>query len=636
MVSAASILDILSMSGAWLAPVLCLLAFGILAFFSRYLPGKGAWLSILAIGIGFLLFFPVAADYLRQGRPGVFALPWFAVGGKAINLGMVIDPLSVVMLGVVTSVALGVQVYSVGYMKGDPRFGWYFAAQSLFAASMLGLILADNFLVLYATWELVGLCSYLLIGFWWEKRSAAEAAKKAFITTRIGDVGLLLGILVLFKATGTFEMKGIFEAAQNGAIPPTTLTIAALLIFLGAMGKSAQFPLHVWLPDAMEGPTPVSALIHAATMVAAGVYLVARSFPLFLAAPGALTVVALIGLITMLLASTMAIVMTDLKRVIAYSTVSKLGFMMLALGFGGLTAGIFFLATHAFFKALLFLGAGSVIHATDKQDVKDLGGLGRKMPLTAATFLIGALALAGLPPLSGFWSKDEVLVALAGNPLVFALALLSIFLTGIYIGRLCLLIFFGEPRDHHAYEHAHDAPLAMAAPMAALALLSIFAGFVALDAFGPALGLPPQFKGIGSFLYAHGPETFKFHLDIALLSTLAALAGLAVAWAVYSRKLVSPEVVAKRFRFFYDLAANKYYMDVAYQAFINRVVLVVAGAVALFDRLVVNDTAVNGTGKITVFAGVNMRFHETGKLYNYGLGMTLGLLLLIAAVVLVV
>ncbi|MEK7874233.1 MAG: NADH-quinone oxidoreductase subunit L, partial [Chloroflexota bacterium] len=448
--------------------------------------------------------------------------------------------------------------------------------------------------------------------------------------------GLLLGILVLYKATGTFEMHTLFEAIEKGAIAPATLTVAAILVFLGAMGKSAQFPLHVWLPDAMEGPTPVSALIHAATMVAAGVYLVARSFPLFAAAPGALTVVAVVGLITVLIGSTMAIVMTDVKRVIAYSTVSKLGFMMLTLGFGGLTAAMFFLMTHAFFKALLFLGAGSVIHGTGgKQDVKDMGGLARKMPLTATVFIIASLALVGIPPLSGFWSKDEAMAVLAGNPLIYALALLSVFLTGVYIGRLCLLVFFGTPRDHHVHEHAHEAPLFMAAPMLGLAFLSVVAGFVALDAFGPALGVS-RFTGIGSFLYAHEPEPFTFHAGIAALSTLSALAGLGVAWVIYGARLVSPEAVTQRLRFLYDLSVNKYHMDTLYQALINRVILVVAGVVALFDRAVVNDVGVNAPGRATVFAGLTMRFHETGKLYNYGLAMTMGALLLIAAVVILV
>ena len=637
MVSAATFSSPLGMSWAWFAPMLCLAAFVVLAFFNRYLPGRGAWLAILAIAGGFVLFFPVTADYLRTGQAGQFSTPWFAVNGKDVSLGFVVDPLSIIMLGVVTTVALAVQVYSLGYMKGDPRFGWYFAVQSLFAAAMLGLLLADNYLLLYVSWELVGLCSYLLIGFWYEKRSAAEAAKKAFITTRIGDVGLLLGILVLYKATGTFEMHALFEAIENGAIAPATLTAAAILIFLGAMGKSAQFPLHVWLPDAMEGPTPVSALIHAATMVAAGVYLVARSFPLFAAAPGALTVVAVVGLITVLIGSTMAIVMTDVKRVIAYSTVSKLGFMMLTLGFGGLTAAMFFLMTHAFFKALLFLGAGSVIHGTGgKQDVKDMGGLARKMPLTATVFIIASLALVGIPPLSGFWSKDEAMVALAGNPLIHILAYLSIFLTGVYIGRLCLLVFFGTPRDQHVHEHAHEAPLSMAAPMLGLAFLSIVAGFVALDAFGPALGVAPRFTGIGSFLYDDHPEPYAFHIGIAALSTLSALAGLAVAWAVYGARLVSPEAVTRRLRFLYDLSVNKYHMDTLYQALINRVILVVAGVVAVFDRAVVNDVGINGPGRATVSTGITMRFHETGKLYNYGLAMTIGALLLIAAVVILV
>jgi len=634
MVTLERFLGPLGMSWAWMVPAACLAAFGILVSVNRWLPGRGAWLSILAIAAGLGLFFPVAADYLEQGQQGAYSVPWFTFGAADVRLGMVIDPLAIVMMGVVTSVALAVQVYSLGYMKGDPRFGWYFALQSLFAASMLALVLADNLLLLYVAWELVGLCSYLLIGFWYERRPAAEAAKKAFITTRIGDVGFLIGILLLFKATGTFQLSGIFAAAESGAIAPAMVAFSSLLIFLGAMGKSAQFPLHVWLPDAMEGPTPVSALIHAATMVAAGVYLVARTFPLFEATPWVLMVVGAIGLITTLLASTMAIVMTDIKRVIAYSTISKLGFMMLALGFGGLTAAIFFLLTHAFFKALLFLGAGSVIHATGKQDVRDLGGLWRKMPLTAAMFILGALALAGLPPLAGFWSKDEVLATVARNPFVFALSLFAVFLTGVYVGRLCLLVFFGEPRHRPSYEHAHEAPWTMAVPMLALTLLAGFAGLIVLDSFGPLLRLPGSFQGLGSFLYAGSPEPFVFHPHIAVLSTLATLAGLALAWLIYQNGFVFPQAVAQPLQVVYKLAVNKYYLDAAYQTVINKVVLAAAAATAWFDRRIVNDVGVNGSAQATALTGFKMRLHETGRLYNYGLGMTLGVIVLALAAVL--
>ena len=341
---------------AWLAPAFCAAAFTVIAVLGRALPRQIAYLSVLAILGGFVVFWYVLVEFLSTGG-GVYSREWFTAGDVVLSWGIIVDELSIVMLGLVTFVALAVQVYSLSYMKDQPgSYSWFFAVHSLFAAAMLTLVLADNFLLLYIAWELVGVCSFLLIGFWYERRSAAEAAKKAFITTRIGDVGLLIGILLLFNETGTFDLTTIFHIAEQGGISSGTLTASLLLIFLGAMGKSAQFPLHVWLPDAMEGPTPVSALIHAATMVVAGVFLVARIFPLFVLSSDAMLVVAIIGLATALIAAAMALVMTDLKRVLAYSTISHLGFMMLALGAGGYTAAIFHLLAHAFAKALLFLG----------------------------------------------------------------------------------------------------------------------------------------------------------------------------------------------------------------------------------------------------------------------------------------
>ncbi|MBI4299858.1 MAG: NADH-quinone oxidoreductase subunit L, partial [Chloroflexi bacterium] len=393
----------LGINDAWLLPVLCLGAFFVIAMWGKYLPGKGSLVSAAAIGLGFVIFWFVLKEYIRSG-PGIYGFTWFSTDGFRLNIAMNVDALTLMMLGLVTSVATLIQIYSIGYMRGDPRFPWYFAAHSLFAAAMLGLVLAENFLILYVSWELVGLCSYLLIGYYYERRSAAEAAKKAFITTRIGDVGLLIGVLVLWKATGTFSIPDIMHKAAAGEIARSTMTWSAILVFLGAMGKSAQFPFHVWLPDAMEGPTPVSALIHAATMVTAGVYLVARAFPLFEAAPGALELVMAVGIFTAILAATMGLVMTDIKKVLAYSTISQLGFMMMSLGAFGYTAGIFHLIAHGFFKALLFLGAGSVIHSTENQEMDKLGGLWRKMPITAITFGIATLAMAGIPPLSGFFS----------------------------------------------------------------------------------------------------------------------------------------------------------------------------------------------------------------------------------------
>ncbi len=627
---------------AWLLPFLNVLAFLLISLALLFksidlLPGKGSYISLTAIALSFLLFFPILRDLLSEG-PVEYSLPWLYVGDIEIRWGMILDSLSVPMLGLVALVALCVQVYSLGYMHGHPRFGWYYAVHSLFVASMLGLVLADNTLLLYITWELVGACSYLLIGFYYEERSAAEAAKKAFITTRLGDVGLLIGILLLFKATGTFELSGIFGAIAGGSVDSATVNWAALLIFLGAMGKSAQFPFHVWLPDAMEGPTPVSALIHAATMVAAGVYLVARMYPIFLAAETVLFFVAIIGLITTLIAAFLALVATDIKRVLAYSTVSKLGFMMLALGSGGLGAGIFYLITHGFFKALLFLGSGNVIHATERQDMRELGGLRKSMPITTATFVIGSLALAGIAPLSGFFSKDEVLVAVRDHqhPIIFILTLLSLFITGVFIARLVLRTFFGE-EAHHA-EHYHEAGWSMNVPIIVLTVLSVVAGLVVFPAFGGLLGLTGGFMefidGSGAKHVDDAVVAGEFHFDIgmATLSTLVSGGGLVVGWLFYGARLWSSERLAARMRPLVVLLENKYFLDDFYQAIIDRVVLVAGAMVAWFDRVVVNDIGVNGSGWLAVIAGDRLKYHVTGKLYNYGMGMVIGVVVIAAAV----
>ncbi|MBM2827331.1 MAG: nuoL, partial [Dehalococcoidia bacterium] len=546
---------VVGMGHAWLIPVLSLVAFLIIGVATllgrdRLLPGRGAYLSISAIAAGFILFWYVLGDLLANGPAG-FGFVWLQIGRYALQWSMHLDPLSVSMVGLVTLVALCVQVYSLGYMAGHPRFGWYYGAHALFTASMLGLVLSDNFLLLYITWELVGLCSYLLIGFYYERRSAAEAAKKAFITTRLGDVGLLIGILLLFKATGTFNMADIMRAAEAGEIAPAIITWAAVLIFLGAMGKSAQFPFHVWLPDAMEGPSPVSALIHAATMVAAGVYLVARTYPLFVAAPGVLFAISIIGLITALLAASIALVTNDIKRVLAYSTVSKLGFMMLALGSGGYGAAMFYLITHGFFKALLFLGAGSVIHSTEKQDMWELGGLWRKMPITTITFTIGALALAGLPPLSGFWSKDEVLTAVRDHqhPIVYILALLVVFMTAVFIARVTLVTFFGQPRSD--LSHTHEAPWVMNLPILALAGLSVVSGLVAFPFFGGFLA--GSLEGTEAYTLLEAGHQFHFDMGMAAVSTSVSVAGLLVGGAFYWWRVWSAEALAQRFAPLYTL-----------------------------------------------------------------------------------
>ena len=600
---------------AWLIPAMSAVAFPAILLTGRLLPRGGAFLAPLAILGGFIVFWIVLADFLATGNAG-FSVTWLEAGAVKLAWGIFVDPLAVIMLGVVTFVAMLIQVYSWAYMAHEPRFSWYFAVHSLFAAAMLTLVLADNLLFLYIAWELVGLCSYLLIGFYYERRPAAEAAKKAFVTTRIGDVGMLIGILLLFRATGTFDISTLIHLAETGGIAAGTLTAGMLLIFAGAAGKSAQFPFHVWLPDAMEGPTPVSALIHAATMVVAGVYLVARLFPAFEAAPAVMAVVAAVGLVTVLLGATLALVMTDLKRVLAYSTISHLGFMMLALGSFGLGAAIFHLFVHAFSKAMLFLSAGSVSHGANELDIRKLGGLRRRMPATALCFTVGALALAGLPPLSGFFSKDELLAAvLEGRGGVFlALTLLGAFLSALYMSRVTLLTFFGPLKREH--EHAHESPLLMIGPMLILAVLAVVVGFLAL----------PLVSGYGGFghVLEPGGEPFHFKVWLVTLSSILAVAGLTLGWLVYSRGALSAEAVRTRFPAVQRVLENKYYVDAMYQWAIDHVVLVAGRFVALFDRVVVNDTGVNGAGASVVASGMRLRTHVTGLLANYALGIAVG------------
>ena len=614
---------------AWLIPTLSATAFVIVALGGRWLPGRGAFVSIAAMAAGFALWLVALADMLGSGVSVVsYGVEWLTAGGTTIGWGVHIDRLAIVMLGLVTFVALLVQVYSLEYMRGDSRFGWYFAVHSLFGAAMLALVLADNLLFLYIAWELVGLGSYLLIGHWWERRSAAEAAKKAFITTRIGDVGLLIGIILLFRATGTFDISDIIEMAQSGAIGQGTLTASALLLFMGAMGKSAQFPFHVWLPDAMEGPTPVSALIHAATMVAAGVYLVARMLPLFELAPVVMLVVAVIGLITFLYAGTLALVMTDIKRALAYSTVSHLGLMMLSLGAFGLAAAIFHLVAHGVSKAMLFLGAGSVMHGMHEEtDMRQMGGLRRTMPLTAITFVIGAAALAGVAPLSGFFSKDEVLVAVLEhrNPIFSALTLAGVVLSALYMARMVWLTFLGSARSADA-EHAHESPALMTVPLLFLAVFALTLGAAAID-WGSA------YHGFAYWM-TEGREKFHIVPWLTIASLALALGGIAVGWHIYGRREYAAQphhAMASRFPAIHRILLNKYYMDDLYQWIIDRIALAFSRFIALFDRAVVNDSAVDGSALAVRLTGWWLRLTQTGRLYNYGAAMAAGAVVIVLA-----
>jgi len=607
-------------NAAWLIPALSVLAFPITLFLGRFLPGKGSFIPIVAIAAGFILFWFVLSDFLSGGSvPLHVDIEWINIGFWEITWGFLVDRISVVMLGLITFVALLVQVYSLQYMKGDSRYGWYFSLHALFAGSMLLVVLADNLLFLYFAWELVGLGSYLLIGFWFDRRSAAEAAKKAFITTRIGDVGLLIGIIILFKATGTFHISSIIHVAQNGGISDSTIMWSSLLIFLGAMGKSGQFPLHVWLPDAMEGPTPVSALIHAATMVAAGVYLVARMMPLFDLVPEMQLIVVITGLFTFIFAGFIALVMTDMKRILAYSTISHLGLMMLSIGTGAVGAALFHLVVHGISKALLFLGAGNVMHSTnDETDCWRLGGLKSKMPITAGIFLIGSLSLAGIAPLSGFFSKDEILSSVYQEMgLGFLIVTLAGgFISALYIARLFLITFTGTSRTDAA-KNAHESPVLMLFPVVMLTIVAIFLGMVAIP-----MG---EFKGFTSFV----EQESKFHIIpwLLVVSLLIAILGVVVGWLYYGKSRLSHKSMALRLGFMYKGALKGFWIDAIYQFVIDRIVLESGRLIATFDRIVINDTGIDGSAKSVLLSALKVRLIQTGKIYNYGTAMAFGVFL---------
>ena len=611
----------LGTSWAWVIPALSAGAFFLVFPFRRRLPLQGAPISIAAILLGFLLFWFVLGDFLASGTAG-HSIRWLSVGETVLTWGVTVDEIAVTMLGLVTFVALLVQIYSLGYMKHkgrfDPGLGRYYGMHSLFVAAMLALVLADNLMFLYITWELVGLGSYLLIGFWYERKSAAEAAKKAFITTRIGDVGLLIGIIMLFRATGTFDISTLIHIAQNGGIDQGTLNVAMLLVFLGAMGKSAQVPFHVWLPDAMEGPTPVSALIHAATMVAAGVYLVARMMPMFELTPTVLVTIASVGLFTFVFAGSIALVVTDIKRVLAYSTVSHLGLMMLSLGAGGVGAALFHLVAHGAAKAMLFLGAGSVMHAMrDETDIRKMGGLRRRMPITGWTFVIGATSLAGVIPFAGFFTKDEVLLHVLEHrhPVFIVLAMAGVVLSALYMARLTFMTFFGQPRSDHS--EVHESPAVMTVPLLLLAAPAIGVGFL-------AFGYGGGFDGFAAFIEGKG----EFHPNIWISACSLALTGVGlwIAWASYIRGTISPQRVIDRFPAVHRLLVARYYVDEVYQWAIDRVVLVLGRVVATFDRVVVNDTAVDGSADSVRGSGIRFRLVQTGRLYNYAMAMAIGVL----------
>jgi len=617
---------------AWLIFLLPVFSFVIISFFVRPFVKTGSkvagYIAITAIGSSLILSIWALAAVLAAPHHEIPVpdISWVVIeDGVTIYLGLIMDSLTAVMLIVVTVVSLMIQIYSQGYMHGDHGYHRYYAWMSLFTASMLGLVLANNLLFMFVFWELVGLCSYLLIGFWFHKPAAANAAKKAFIVTRLGDFGFLAAILLLFLNTGTFDIAELHGLAIAGALAGTTLTWAAIGIFAGAVGKSAQFPLHVWLPDAMEGPTPVSALIHAATMVAAGVFLVARMFPLFEHSAEALTTVAIIGGVTAIFAATMGLVMTDIKRVLAYSTISQLGYMMLGLGTGGIAIGIFHLFNHAFFKALLFLGAGSVNHATSTFDMRQMGGLRKMMPWTYATFVIASLSIAGIWPLAGFWSKEEILASsLASQPILFVLAMITVFMTAFYMFRAVFMTFGGEYRGGGSDTKPHESSRVMVMPMVFLAILAVISGFWNVTGhFG-------AFMGHGeTHSFAEGFFGILTH-PLPWISLILAGLGILLAYVMYSTRQLSAERIGSLFRPLYTLFYRKYWFDELYENIIVRLALLngfFAGLQRFDDSGV--DGVVNGVANGAIAGGRAIRHAQTGQLQLYGLVMGIGVLAII-------
>lgn len=610
---------------AWIIPLLPLVAFLILLAFGRQMKAFGAYVAIAAMVGSFVMALLVFLE--KMGGANDFTwnkLQWIKIGTFTLSMGYEITNLNALMLVIVTLVSLLVNLYSAGYMKDDPRINVFYSYIALFTFSMLGLVISVNLLELYIFWELVGVCSFLLVGFWYDRPAARAAAKKAFIVTRIGDVGLFLAILLLFwyVPNHALDFSSIFNAVSTGKIPGETVTLIAILIFVGAVGKSGQFPLHTWLPDAMEGPTPISALIHAATMVAAGVYLVARTYDVFLASPTALTTVAVIGGFTAIFAATIGTAQNDIKRILAYSTVSQLGYMMMALGLGtaiGYTAGVFHLFTHAFFKALLFLGAGSVIHAVHTQDIHEMGGLSKKMKITTYTFAIGTLALCGIFPFAGFWSKDAILgEAMHVSPLLFTLGLVAAFFTAFYMSRLFFLVFAGKPGAHS--DHAHESPISMTLPLIVLAVLAIVAGFV-FTPFSPWLG---------EFLTGESAEEHA-NWTVMILSNVVGLAGIGLGYLMYVKNSVSRNLITGPAPWLTKLVANKYYLDEIYQTIIVAPLRGIGSLLQLIDDFIIDGVvrlasiSALGLGKVGIRA-------QNGQLQTYGLITLIGCLLLILAV----
>ncbi len=596
------------------------------------------------IGVSFIItlgaLFETIALPEDNRRTIVQLFSWLKTGGLNIAIGYQVDQLSLVMASIVTGVGFIIHIYSIGYMHGDKGFWRFFAYLNLFIFAMMNLILADNFVLLFLGWEGVGLCSYLLIGFWYDRKfensTTSDAAKKAFVVNRIGDFGFLIGMFLIYLSFGSLNFSEVLSRAGSIGVPESMFNLIALCLFIGATGKSAQIPLYVWLPDAMAGPTPVSALIHAATMVTAGVYMVARCSIIFASAPLAMTVVAVIGLLTALFAASIGLVQNDIKKVLAYSTVSQLGYMFLGLGVGAFTAGIFHVMTHAFFKALLFLGAGSVIHGMhEEQNIQRYGNLKKYMPTTYKTFLIGAIAIAGIPPFAGFFSKDEILWnAYANGGLVFwIIGALTAMMTAFYMFRLLNLTFEGKERFDHHHIHPHESPAVMTIPLIVLAVLSVIGGFIGVpELFSGEHGnifhnwLHPIFKPAELKLAQYGTHTHLEEIILMVLSVAGAAAAIYFARYVYLRKTEIAEKISTNFQGLYRLLLNKYFVDEVYDTTIVKPIVKVSDSflwkitdVKLIDGLV-NGTAAFFTG----IAG-EIRKMQTGVAQFYAVIMMLGI-----------
>jgi len=635
----------------WLIPVLPLIGAALNGVIGKRLPknaigaiGAGTALGSFLISLGAFLQMLRVPDPQRDLPVITNYFTWIQSGSFQANVGFMLDHLSGLMILVVSGVGFLIHVYSIGYMDEDPGFYRFFAYLNLFMFSMLTLVLANNYVLMFVGWEGVGLCSYLLIGFWFVKKSAADAGKKAFIVNRIGDFGFILGMLLLFWTFESVDFQTVFMRAANTNVFPVEplgtigiLTTICLLLFVGATGKSAQIPLYVWLPDAMEGPTPVSALIHAATMVTAGVYMIARSAVLYDHAPGALLVVATVGALTAIFTASIGLVQNDIKKVLAYSTISQLGYMFLACGVGAYAAGIFHLMTHAFFKALLFLAAGSVIHGIGGiQDIRKMGGLRQEMPWTYRTFLVGTLAIAGIPGFAGFFSKDAILGAVwAGNygRILWVVAAVTAGFTAFYMFRLLILVFFGQHRyTHDEVHHVHESPPSMLVPLIVLAILSIVGGYVGVPAvLGGSDWIASYINGGVEIVKAGEGTPHGVEILLMAAATLIALLGLAAAYVFYVAKPELPAKLASAAHALYGTLMNKYYIDEIYDAVIVWPVVTMAREFFWkFIDVIIIDGMVNNIGNLVRFLGAGLRHMQTGYVRMYAGWILFGGILVVA------